>query len=344
MKRITRLAALLPFIMVAAACGTSDDDASSEVVETTVAETPSETTESAPETTAPAADSEAVEEPDAEVADDPVEEEEMVYPSAIISLSPTATEMLYAVGAGDQVLAVDDFSNFPAETADKMPGVSGYDPNVEAIIGLGPDLILTDGTNPDFLEALDRAGIAHWEGPAAVTVDDTFAQILELGAATGHAEEAEALVDELTADLDALLERIATLPELETPLTFYHELDSTYYSVTSETFIGSTYTSLGLRNIADLVEEESYGYPQLSAEFILDKDPDIIFLACTIYCGETPESVAARPGWDALSAVAADHVVPLNDDIASRWGPRIIEHMSAVVDSVEAVVNANGAQ
>ena len=337
MKRIIRLAALLPFIMIAAACSTSADDASSEAVETTVAETPSETT-------APAADSEVVEEPNAEVADEPVEEDEMVYPSAIISLSPTATEMLYAVGAGDQVLAVDDFSNFPAETADKMPGVSGYDPNVEAIIGLGPDLILTDGTNPDFLEALDRAGIAHWEGPAAVTVDDTFAQILELGAATGHAEEAEALVDELTADLDALLERIATLPELETPLTFYHELDSTYYSVTSETFIGSTYTSLGLNNIADFVEEESYGYPQLSAEFILDKDPDIIFLACTIYCGETPESVAARPGWDALSAVAADHVVPLNDDIASRWGPRIIEHMSAVVDAVEAVVSASGAQ
>ena len=337
MKRIIRLAALLPFIMIAAACSTSADDASSEAVETTVAETPSETT-------APAADSEVVEEPNAEVADEPVEEDEMVYPSAIISLSPTATEMLYAIGAGDQVLAVDDFSNFPAETADKMPGVSGYDPNVEAIIGLGPDLILTDGTNPDFLEALDRAGIAHWEGPAAVTVDDTFAQILELGAATGHAEEAGALVDELTADLDALLERIATLPELETPLTFYHELDSTYYSVTSETFIGSTYTSLGLNNIADSVEEESYGYPQLSAEFILDKDPDIIFLACTIYCGETPESVAARPGWDALSAVAADHVVPLNDDIASRWGPRIIEHMSAVVDAVEAVVSASGAQ
>ena len=252
MKRTTRLAALLPFVMAAVACGTSADDSSSEAVQTTVAETLSETTESAPETTAPAASGEVAEESDAEVANDQIEEDEMLYPTAIISLSPTATEMLYAVGAGDQVLAVDDFSNFPAETADKMPGVSGYDPNVEAIIGLGPDLIVTDGTNSDLLDALDRAGIPHWEGPAAVTVDDTFEQILELGAATGHAEEAGALVDELTADLDALLERIAILPELETPLTFYHELDSTYYSVTSETFIGSTYTSLGLRNIADL--------------------------------------------------------------------------------------------
>jgi iron complex transport system substrate-binding protein len=294
--------------------------------------------EESPETSVPVDDAEVAEE---EEASSTVEEAEESVPTAIISLSPTATEMLYAVGAGDQVLAVDDFSNFPAETADKMPGVSGYDPNVEAIIGLGPDLIVTDGTNPDLLDALDRAGIPHWEGPAAVGIEDTFTQILELGVATGRSDEAEALVAELTADLDALLERIESLPALDTPLTYYHELDNTYYSVTSETFIGSTYSLLGLRNIADLAEDQSYGYPQLSAEFILDKDPDIIFLACTLYCGETPESVAARPGWDVLSAVAAGHVVPLNDDIASRWGPRTVEHMAAVVDAVEAVFVAN---
>jgi iron complex transport system substrate-binding protein len=331
LKRMIRLAVLVPLMLAVSACGSTTEEAA----ETTVAAVESEETS---ETSAPAAEAEV-----SEQVDDSATSEESApsVPTAIISLSPTATEMLYAVGAGDQVLAVDDFSNFPAETADKMPGVSGYDPNVEAIIGLGPDLIVTDGTNPDLLDALDRAGIPHWEGPAAVGIEDTFAQILELGAATGHSDEAEALVADLTADLDALLERIESLPALDTPLTYYHELDNTYYSVTSETFIGSTYSLLGLRNIADLAEDQSYGYPQLSAEFILDKDPDIIFLACTLYCGETPESVAARPGWDVLSAVAAGHVVPLNDDIASRWGPRTVEHMAAVVDAVEAVFAAN---
>lgn len=340
MKRIMRLAVLLPVIFAASACGSSADNTSDELAESTKAEIETEETEEAAETSAPDGDAEATEEA---TATEPSADEESAttFPTAIISLSPTATEMLYAVGAGDQVLAVDDFSNFPPETADKMPGVSGYDPNVEAIIGLGPDLIVTDGTNPDLLDALDRAGIAHWEGPAAVGIEDTFNQILEIGAATGHSEEAEALVAELTADLDALFERIERLPKLDTPLTYYHELDNTYYSVTSETFIGSTYSLLGLRNIADLAEDQSYGYPQLSAEFILDKDPDIIFLACTLYCGETPDSVAARPGWDALSAVTAGHVVPLNDDIASRWGPRTVEHMTAVVDAVEAVFAAN---
>ena len=331
MKRMIRIAILVSLMLAASACGTTVEDAT----ETTMAAVESE---ESPETSVPVDDAEVAEE---EEASSTVEEAEESLPTAIISLSPTATEMLYAVGAGDQVLAVDDFSNFPAETADKMPGVSGYDPNVEAIIGLGPDLIVTDGTNPDLLDALDRAGIPHWEGPAAVGIEDTFTQILELGVATGRSDEAEALVAELTADLDALLERIESLPALDTPLTYYHELDNTYYSVTSETFIGSTYSLLGLRNIADLAEDQSYGYPQLSAEFILDKDPDIIFLACTLYCGETPESVAARPGWDVLSAVAAGHVVPLNDDIASRWGPRTVEHMAAVVDAVEAVFVAN---
>ena len=339
MKRITRRAVLVPLLLLAAACGNAADETATDAVDTTLAEVVSD--ESAEAATATAIE----ESDDVEVATSASSEENATtVPKAIISLSTTATEMLYAVGAGDQVLAVDDFSNFPAETADKMPGVSGYDPNVEAIIGLGPDLIVTDGTNPDLLDALDRAGIAHWEGPAAVGIEDTFTQILEIGAATGHSDAAEALVAELKSELDALLERIESLPVLDTPLTYYHELDNTYYSVTSETFIGSTYSLLGLRNIADLAEDQSYGYPQLSAEFILDKEPDIIFLACTLYCGETPESVAARPGWSALSAVVAGHVVPLNDDIASRWGPRTVEHMAAVVDAVEAVFAASGTE
>lgn len=337
MKNLFRATLLVSLALVATSCGSSEGETSLQAVETTV-ETASEAVTSG---IAPSSDDVSTsEEGDGAATSTEVVEIEALFPKAIISLSPTATEMLYAIGAGDQVLAVDDFSNFPAVAADKMPGISGYDPNVEAIIGLGSDLIITDGTNPDLLDALDRAGIPHWEGPAAVGIGDTFTQIRELGEATGHIDEAEALVAQLQDDLEALLDRIDSLPAIETPLTYYHELDNTYYSVTSETFIGSTYSLLGLRNIADLAEDQSYGYPQLSAEFILDKDPDIIFLACTLYCGETPESVSARPGWDVLSAVANGHVVPLNDDIASRWGPRTVEHMAAVVGAVEAVVAA----
>lgn len=254
-------------------------------------------------------------------------------PEAIISLSPTATEMLYALDAGDQVLAVDDFSNYPPEAADKMVGLDAYQPSVEAIAGLEPDLVITDGTNPDLLAQLDELGIDHWEGPAPATFDDVYAQIEQLGARIGRVGEA---AEEVLAIETAVADAVAGLPELETPLTYYHELDNTYFSVTSDTFIGAVYAELGLVNVADAAGADT-PYPQLSAEYIIDADPDLIFLACTKYCGETAESVAARPGWDTIAAVAGGGVIEMDDDIASRWGPRIADYITLVGEAVATV-------
>jgi iron complex transport system substrate-binding protein len=285
--------------------------------------------EPAPQTTAPAG------EPAAEPAAEPAQD----VPQAIISLSPTATEMLYAIGAGDQVLAVDDFSNFPPEAAEKMQGLSGFTPNVEAIVGLEPDLVVTDGTNPDLLDQLDALGVPRWEGPAVTSFDEVYAQIEQLGAATGHVGGAA----EVVARMQAEVEQITTgLPELAEPLTYYHELDNTFFSVTSDTFIGAVYAEIGLVNVADAVGDGNQ-YPQLSAEFILDQDPDLIFLACTKYCGETAETVAARDGWESLTAVQAGGVIEMDDDIASRWGPRIVEHLRLAGDAVAAVAAVQAA-
>ena len=261
-------------------------------------------------------------------------------PSKIISLSPTATEMLFAIGAGDQVIAVDNFSNYPPEAAAKMTELSGFEPNVEAIAGYEPDLVATDGTNPALLEQFDSLGIAHWEGPAAITLDDTYVQIEQLGAATGHIAEAAELVANMQADI---AEVIAGIPVLDEPLTYYHELDSTYFSATSDTFIGFVYSQLGLRNIADEVETSAGPYPQLNAEFIISSDPDLIFLACTKYCDETAETVAARPGWGELTAVTTGGVVEMDDDIASRWGPRVVDYLRQASEAVALVVAAQPA-
>jgi len=266
-----------------------------------------------------------------ESAAEPVEEEaDADVPQAIISLSPTATEMLYAIGAGDQVLAVDDFSNYPPEAAEKMQGLSGYTPNVEAIVGLSPDLVVTDGTNPDLLEQFESLGVPHWEGPAATSFDDVYAQIEQLGAATGHIAEAAELVAAMQADVEEIQ---SGLPALDEPLTYYHELDNTFFSVTSDTFIGAVYGEIGLVNIADAVGDGN-PYPQLSAEFIIAEDPDLVFLACTKYCGETAESVAARDGWEGLTAVQTGGVIEMDDDIASRWGPRVVEYLRVAGDAV----------
>jgi iron complex transport system substrate-binding protein len=251
-------------------------------------------------------------------------------PSAIISLSASSTEMLYALDADDQILAVDDFSNFPPEAADKMAGLDAFQPNVESVAALEPDLVITDGTNPDFLAQLDSLGIEHWEGAAPATFDDIYTQIEQLGAAIGRVGEAAELVGQMRADIEAV---VAELPELDTPMSYYHELDNTYFSVTSDTFIGAVYAEAGLENIAD--EAGDLGpYPQLSAEFILESDPDLIFLACTKYCGETAETVAARPGWDVASAVVNDGVIEMDDDIVSRWGPRVVDFLQSVGEAI----------
>lgn len=245
-------------------------------------------------------------------------------PQAIISLSPSSTEQLFAIGAGAQVVAVDEYSDFPAEAQALPHDLSGFEPNVEAIAAYSPDLVVMESDQiKDQLEAL---GITVLIALAPATFDDLYTQIEQLGAATGHIAEAAELVGQMQTDIEAA---IAAVPELSEPLSIYHELDPTYYSVTSNTFIGQVYSLFGLSNIADGVEPGN-DYPQLSAEYIIASAPDVIFLADTKYAGESADTVAARPGWTDIPAVANGNVVPMDDDIASRWGPRIIDYIKAV--------------
>jgi iron complex transport system substrate-binding protein len=253
---------------------------------------------------------------------------------AIVSLSPTATEMLYAIGAGDQVIAVDDQSNHPPEAP--MTDLSGFTPNVEAISGYEPDLVVVADDSAGLADALAPLGIPVLSLPAATAFDDVYTQLEQLGVATGHVGDAAEVAAGMQADIDEI---VAGLPELAAPLTYYHELDNTYYSVTSDTFIGQVYGLLGLENIADAADPggASGGYPQLNAEFIITEDPDLVFLADVKCCGESAETVAARPGWADMTAVTTGAVVELDDDVASRWGPRIVDLLRQVSASVQQV-------
>jgi len=249
-------------------------------------------------------------------------------PSRIVSLSPSSTEMLFAIGAGEQVVAVDDQSNFPVDAP--KTSLSGFEPNIEAIASYRPDLVVfSNSAIAEKLEALKIPGLFH---DAAAALDDTYRQITELGQATGHPGEASKLV----ADMRKKIGEIAAgLEKLEGEPTYYHELDSTYFSVTSKTFIGRVYTLLGLKNIADAADAENTGYPQLSAEYIIQANPDLIFLADTKCCGQSAETVAKRAGWSELDAVKGGHVIALDDDVASRWGPRIVEFLRTVAGALD---------
>ena len=258
-------------------------------------------------------------------------------PMRIVSLSPTATEMLYAVGAGSQVVAVDEYSNYPQEAVDLGTTLSGYEPNIEAISEFTPDLVIASYDPGSLVQQLGEIGVPVYLADAVTSIDAAYEQIENIGLLTGHAAEATALTESMRTQIEEAVAGV-TLPA--EPLSYYHELDSTLYSVTSNTFIGSVYSLFGMRNIADNVEAGN-DYPQLSAEVIVSADPDLIFLADTKCCGETAETVAAREGWGSLKAVTNGNVIELDDDIPSRWGPRIVDFVLAIRDAVAALlVNA----
>jgi len=249
-------------------------------------------------------------------------------PRRIVSLSATATETLYAIGAGPQVRAVDDQSDFP-ERAPRTK-LSALQPNAEAAAAYRPDLVVTTGDDRGFVATLRKLGVPVLVQPAPRTLDEAYAQIARLGAATGHAAAAKRLVASMRTRIEALVERA----QPARGLSVYHELTPEAFSATSQTFIGSIYARFGLRNVADAAKAAGSGYPQLSREHILRANPDLIVLADVECCGQSAAKVARRPGWARLSAVRADRIVELDDDVASRWGPRVTELVAAVADVV----------
>ena len=251
-------------------------------------------------------------------------------PVSIISLSPTATEMLYAIGAGSQVVAVDEYSNFPAEAVALGTTLSGFEPNIEAISSYSPDLVIVSYDPGTLVEQLGTLNIPVFVAGAAMSLENVYEQIEQLGVLTGHSQAAIEVSKTLQTGIE---DAVASVKFSEPPLSYYYELDNTYYSVTSNTFVGQIFNLFGMRNIADNVESGN-DYPQLSAEVIVSSDPDFIFLADTKCCAQDATTVAARDGWGGLKAVTANQIVELDDDVASRWGPRVLDLITAIRDAV----------
>jgi len=263
-------------------------------------------------------------------ADDGATEATAPLPERIVSISPTATEILFAIGAGDLVVAVDDNSTFPSDAP--TTELSSFEPNVEAIATYEPDLVVTAMDTPDVVDGLEALGIDVLVQAAPTELEGVYDQILELGDATGRADDAEALVAEMRAEIEEIAAEAAG-----EGLTYYYELDPTLYSVTGTTFIGKVLGTIGLTSIADTAQVGVPDYPQLSAEHIVQSDPDLILLADTKCCGQDAATVAERPGFAALTAVQEGNVVELDDDVASRWGPRIVELLRQVAKAAGEV-------
>lgn len=312
-----RFVGLLAGTLLFAACGADPDTSKPATTEPAVAET------TAPADTTAAADGDAA-------------SEKKMAAERIVSLSATATEMLYALGAEDQIVAVDNFSNYPQAAADFATKIDAFEPSVEAIAELDPTVVLLTYDPGDLQAQLEKLGIKVWIGAAAATLDDSYAQITELGDLTGKADEASALVESMKSEIEST---ITSMELPDAPVSYYYELDNTFYSLTSNTFIGQLMSRFMLQNIADTAEAGN-DYPQLSAESIVSSNPQMIFLADTKCCEQTAETVAARAGWDVIDAVKNGNVVELDDDIASRWGPRVVDLVKVVAEAVTKYVTA----
>ena len=255
-------------------------------------------------------------------------------PIKIISLSPSATEILYAIGAGSQILAVDNLSNYPAGAP--VSEISAFEPSVEAILAKKPDLVLLsiDSTKaPQIRNALVKLGIPVLMEKAPATLKDVYAENTLLARVTDR--QAEGV--KLNASMAKSIKDTLAKAKKSSKIRIFHELDDTYFSATSNTFIGKVYKSFGVVNIADAAAgADNSGYPQLSAEYLLKSDPQVIFLADAQY-GVTADSVSKRAGWSQISAVKNKKIVELPADVPSRWGPRLVDFYKLIGASLAKV-------
>ena len=251
-------------------------------------------------------------------------------PTRIMSLSPSATDMLYAIGAGHQVVAVDEFSTTPADAP--RTSLSGQETDAESYLSYHPDLVVLAQPEGNIVSELESVHVAVLVLGPATTAADSYRQFQTLGSATGHAAGASNEVSSIRSKLAAITASVGSVAK---GATYYQELDPTFYSAASGTFIGALYGRLGMVNVADAgAARAGTQYPQLSAEYLIQANPDYVFLADSECCGANPQSFAARPGFSVLKAVKLHHVFTVPDSVASQWGPNMVEFLQMVANDV----------
>jgi iron complex transport system substrate-binding protein len=231
-------------------------------------------------------------------------------PRRIVSLLPSHTETLFALGVGDRVVGVDDFSNVPPEVL-ALPKLGGlYDTRLESVLALKPDLVLGATSSPS-TSTLERAGITVWAG-GATGYDAVFTSITAIGDMVGRHLEAEHLIARIRTDVDAVESAVRDRPRVR----FYFELDATPYAVGQGSFMGVLLAKAGGENV---VPEALGHFPKVSPELIATANPELIL-------GAKLDEIAERPGWGAIAAVRSGHVYSLSHDESEtvmRPGPRL---------------------
>jgi iron complex transport system substrate-binding protein len=247
----------------------------------------------------------------------------------IVTLAPSNTEILFALGAGRQMAGRDELSTYPPEAQDVASIGSTYGAlNTEVIVSLKPDLVLLAEVNtPENVKTLEDLGLNVYYLSNPTDFEGLYANLLTVGQLAGRTAEAEALAAELRGRVDAVLAK--TQAVTERPKVFY-EIDATDptkpFTVGPGTFMDTLLTLAGGENVGAALASP---YPQISSEELVKQNPALILLGDAAY-GVTPESVAARPGWEALAAVQNNQIVAFDDNLVSRPGPRLVEGLETL--------------
>jgi iron complex transport system substrate-binding protein len=250
-------------------------------------------------------------------------------PARIVSLSPGATEIIYAIGAEASLAAVDKNADYPAAAKSFSTKVDAFEPNIESIAALKPDLVIVASDTGGIVAKLDELKIPVFYvdiDKSVKTINDIFGQISLLGRVTGKTGEANTLVASLGDRRKKVELAVRDVLSSGAP-NVYHELDETFYSASDATFVGDIYHILHMQNIAG--DGGGVAYPQLTQEAILAANPRLIVLADEGF-GVTVDSVKARPGWSAIDAVKNGQILGIDPSIVSRPGPRIIDALEAI--------------
>lgn len=246
----------------------------------------------------------------------------------IVSMSPTHTETLFALGLGEYVVAVDNTSDFPAEAADvRVDDLDADSADLSTLLALDPDVVIVGDDPTDLVGRLNESGVASFSGPPATSLDDVFAQIRSIASLVDRPDLADGLIGSMQAEIDEI---VGSVPDGER--TYFHEIDPSLVTVAPGSFLDSIYGELGLTSI--VADADPSGLTQLSPDEVIAADPDVIVLADAECCGVTIDVLAGRSGWSSISAVSDGAVVELTDDLAMRWGPRVVELLRLVAGGV----------
>lgn len=248
----------------------------------------------------------------------------------IVSVSPTHTETLFALGLGEFVVAVDSASDFPAEAAAvRRDDLNPDSADLSTLMALDPDVVVIGEDPTGLVGRLNESGVASFSGPPATSLDDVFAQIRGIAALVDRPDLADDLIGEMQAEIDGIVGSFAPGER-----TYFHEVDPSLVTIAPGSFLDSMYGELGLTSI--VVDGDPSGFTQMTADAVVAADPDIIVLADAECCGVTIDVIAGRTGWSEIGAVTNGAVVALTDDLAMRWGPRVVDLLRVVAGGIIA--------